>query len=255
MSPAAVPHMEKVYSILRQVHGRRPTDDLNELDVNNAVRGIFMNVTLQAQFILVETMWRIYDLPRIKSWSQRNSYSKWLKSWSWIRQKSVVWPRLIIKNLRGGGRLYCVTKRLRLRMPKPMSSPTRCSVWEVSVTNQSNPGWTKLDGIWKIVISMNWIELMESQWMHYIGHPRRDSKKLWLNLQCEPEQFEGRIIFMSMYNDILWGERGNTEKCETNSVTVANYARRFPLERWSFLGPGSEKRNGTGLILINPMEK
>ena len=43
--------------------------------------------------------WRIYDLPRISSWSLWNSYSKWLKSWSWIRQKSVVWPRLIIKNL------------------------------------------------------------------------------------------------------------------------------------------------------------
>ena len=26
-----------------------------------------------------------------------------------------------------------------------------------------------------------------------------------------------------------------------NSVTVANYARRFLLGRWSFLGPGSEK--------------
>ena len=44
-----------------------------------------------------------------------------------------------------------------------------------------------------------------------------------------------------MYNDIIWGERGNTEKCEMNSVTVANYARRFLLGRWSFLGAGSEK--------------
>ena len=38
------------------------------------------------------------------------------------------------------------------------------------------------------------------------------------------------------------GERGNTEKCETNSVTVANCARRFPLGRWSFEGLGSEKK-------------
>ena len=48
MSPAAVPHMEKVYSIVRQVYGRSPTDDLNDLDENNAVWGIFMNVTCQA---------------------------------------------------------------------------------------------------------------------------------------------------------------------------------------------------------------
>ena len=27
-----------------------------------------------------------------------------------------------------------------------------------------------------------------------------------------------------------------------NSVTVANYARKFLLGRWSFLGPGPEKK-------------
>ena len=71
------------------------------------------------------------------------------ESWSRIRQKSVVGPRLIFfeKNLRGN-RLYYVTKRLRLRIRKPMSSPTRCCVWKVSVTNQSKPGTTKLNGIW-----------------------------------------------------------------------------------------------------------
>ena len=26
-------------------------------------------------------------------------------------------------------------------------------------------------------------------------------------IQCEPEQFTGRIIFMSKYNDIVWGEK------------------------------------------------
>ena len=41
--------MEKVYSIVRQIYGRSPTDELNDLDVNNAVWGIFFkNVTLQA---------------------------------------------------------------------------------------------------------------------------------------------------------------------------------------------------------------
>ena len=43
--------------------------------------------------------------------------------------------------------------------------------------------------------------------------------------QCDPEQFEGRIIFMSMFNDVIWREEENVEKC--NSHTVAKYARRF----------------------------
>ena len=65
-------------------------------------------------------------------------------------------------------------------------------------------------------------------------------------LQCELEQCKRRIIYLSMYNDIIWGEPGNTEKCEMNSVTVANYAHRFLLGRWSFLGAGSEKTKPDG---------
>ena len=47
---------------------------------------------------------------------------------------------------------------------------------------------------------------------------------------------------MSMYNDIVLGEQGNTEKCVQNCITVANYARKFLPGHWSFLGPGSEKK-------------
>ena len=72
------------------------------------------------------------------------------------------------------------------------------------------------------------------------------------NFQCEPGQLRGTILFMSMYNDIIC-ENEETENCEMNSVTVANYARRLLLGRWTFLGPGSEK-NGTQLILRNQME-
>ena len=42
-------------------------------------------------------------------------------------------------------------------------------------------------------------------------------QKLMKNIQCEPEHFDGRIIFVSMNNDIVWGENGNTERCIQNS--------------------------------------
>ena len=89
-------------------------------------------------------------------------------------------------------------------------------------------------------------EPMELEWKIFPGFSSlgilEEIQKLMTEFECEPEQFKGRIIFMSMCNDIVWGERGNTEKCMTNSVTVVNYARRFLLRRWwSFLGPGSEK--------------
>ena len=37
---------------------------------------------------------------------------------------------------------------------------------------------------------------------------------------CKPEHFKGRIVFMSMYNDIVCEERGNKENCIANSVPM-----------------------------------
>ena len=48
--------------------------------------------------------------------------------------------------------------------------------------------------------------------IHYVGHPQRNSE-LMKSIQCEPEQSNGRIIFMSMYNDIKRRENGNTKEC------------------------------------------
>ena len=72
------------------------------------------------------------------------------------------------------------------------------------------------------------------------------TQSLMRDLHCEPDHFCDRIIFMSMYNDIAWKEEGNKERCEYDSQTVANSARKFPRGHWSFLGPGSEdERCGT----------
>ena len=67
-------------------------------------------------------------------------------------------------------------------------------------------------------------------------------QKLMEDFKCEPEHFKGRIIFMSMYNDIAWDETGNQEGCEHKSLTVADYARKFPRGHWRFVEPGSEKK-------------
>ena len=58
----------------------------------------------------------------------------------------------------------------------------------------------------------------------------------------EPENFEDRIIFMSMFNDIDWTRRGNSEQCISNSEHVKNYAKKFTQEHWTFFRLGSEKK-------------
>ena len=54
--------------------------------------------------------------------------------------------------------------------------------------------------------------------------------------------FVNKIIFMSMYTDSAWQEKGNKERCQYNSKTIADHARRFPRGHWSFLESGSEKK-------------
>ena len=61
-------------------------------------------------------------------------------------------------------------------------------------------------------------------------------------MSVEPENFSGRIIYMSMFNDISWGSKEDKQECELSAQLVSIYARRFSPGRWSFLGPGSEKK-------------
>ena len=56
MYPAAVPHMEKVYSIVRQIYGRSPTDDLMT-STRTALHAVcFWTLHSRLQFILLETI-------------------------------------------------------------------------------------------------------------------------------------------------------------------------------------------------------
>ena len=47
---------------------------------------------------------------------------------------------------------------------------------------------------------------------------------------------------MSMFNDIIWGSEDNERECNANATLVSVFAKRFSAGRWSFLGPGSEKK-------------
>ena len=91
-------------------------------------------------------------------------------------------------------------------------------------------------------------ELTVSQW-NSSGIFSQDSlqlsqevKDLLLRLDETPENFTGRIIFMSMFNDISWRSRDIEKECESNARLVSLYARRFGTGQGSFLGPGSEKK-------------
>ena len=57
-----------------------------------------------------------------------------------------------------------------------------------------------------------------------------------------PEFFTGRILFMSMFNDIFCDRYDNKGECLKNANIVKTFAGRFGIGQWSFIGPGSEKK-------------
>ena len=71
----------------------------------------------------------------------------------------------------------------------------------------------------------NWMNSMDNQWS-----------------SSTPENFPQRIVFMSMFNDIIWRDTKNQLTCSENSTMVIEYAKSFALGRWSFLGPSSETK-------------
>ena len=79
-------------------------------------------------------------------------------------------------------------------------------------------------------------------------------QKMMAELMFEPEQFQGRIIFMSRHNVTFWEHQEMKENCFTNFVNVATYARRFPNGCWSYMGPYCEKM-WYGTMSISQMEQ
>ena len=219
-------HMEKVFSIVRRCYGFSPMDQMKNLDVNTAIWGILRSVDLQAAVHLGKDCTEKLDRPKV---TQRLITDQTeITGLTTIDWQQPMWRETTLLTDRA---VQFATARRYVFSDSAMS-------WKA-----------RLNGFWKHVISTIWIVSKGNNWNSSGNFPGfttlgilEEIQKFMIELHCEPEQFEGKIIFMSMYNDIFCRELGNTEKCETISVTNANYARRFPLGRWSFLGPGSEKK-------------
>ena len=85
---------------------------------------------------------------------------------------------------------------------------------------------------------------MEFEWKNFTGFTTLqfvDEVQKFMNKMSDPAQFQGRIIFMSMLNDILRGTKDNELECIANATLVSLFAKGFPAGCWSFFGIGSEK--------------
>ena len=181
--------MEKVFSIVRKMFDRKPTDDMKYVDLNTAIL-VYIHVCHTSS---CSSSWtRLFDVVAIRQKSIFEVCGTILPdSWE-VDQRADVDDRSVYDQLGpavcGENRLCRVVELFELWIPKPTSFPTRCFAWEASVQNQFKLGKTKLYGIRKLAFSKNWIELMENRW--------NSSEQI------------SRIHTMSMFNDIVWWEKG-----------------------------------------------
>ena len=128
--------------------------------------------------------------------------------------------------------------------------------WKMNENPQSNVAWEdkltwfKSSSQYRTLDTIDG-EPMEFEWNIFQGFTTlqlcNEVQELLSKMSEKSEEFTGRIIFMSMFNDISWGSQDNEQECEWSANLVSIYAKRFSPGRWSFLGPASEK---SGILLM-----
>ena len=103
----------------------------------------------------------------------------------------------------------------RLRIPKTYVFPTQYYVWETSVTNQVESWKDRV----KCFLETHHLkdldridgEPMELEWKNFPGFTTLgildEIQKVMGELQCEPENFTDKIIFMSMFKRLCVGRK------------------------------------------------
>ena len=224
-SSAVVSYMDKVYSIVRKTYDRGPTDEMEDLNVNAAIWRMFINTnaTLRAAVHLGQD----YDqnLRFVKNHFWSSFYKKLFKETEKLikNQTEIIGVSLIDY----GDYTWSATSLLCDRILQISNAKTHVFTDSVlclgGFKEHPNEAW-KENIKWyfethhlKVLHRIDG-ESMEIEWKTFRGFTTfgllEKIQKCMEERQCEPQHFEGKIIFMSMFNDILWGEKGNAEKCK-----------------------------------------
>ena len=122
---------------------------------------------------------------------------------------------------------------------KIFERPQSNDAWEQRLgwlrSSQNYRNFDRIDGEqkefeWNIIPGFNTLQLSE------------EVKSLLCRFGETPENFTGRIPFMSMFNDISCEEQDNERECLANAKDVSSYAKKEVWYRTMVIGPGSEKK-------------
>ena len=178
----------------------------------------------------VRHIWEICVRTRWDLWSENNWLGKpfmevFVFDWWWASHQSSALKIYVFSDS-----VLCLGNR--------NENPRSNMAWEERLTwFQSSPEYRSLNRIDGEPMEFEWNIFPEFTTLQLCT----EVQELLSRLSVAPENLTGRIIFMSMFNDISRGSKDNNKECESNAQLVSLFAKRFGAGQWSFLGFGSEK--------------
>ena len=175
------------------------------------------------------------------------------RNWWPNRKRLIMWTKFIGKFIHGNSCYWLVTKPSSIfNARNSTSSHILCCAMERSINiriptklgrkrlngSSLTQGYGDFDG--------SNVEPSEFEWNIVLGFTTLQLygkvRDLLSRVGEAPETLKGRILFMSMFNDISCDGKGSEEECVAKAKVVSILVKKFGIGQWSFIGPGSEKK-------------
>ena len=151
---------------------------------------------------------------------------------------------------------YCSKSKQKSRREQEYTfTRTPCYAWRNARSRRCSKRWTDQVSTLKMCQTCRELqgldgEPIDFEWKIF---PRATALVILHEIQATlqgkhitPENFGDRIIFMSMFNDIILDKRGDEDSCALTSRKIKEYASKFTDGHRAFLGPGEESKRCQG---------
>ena len=258
--------LHRVNDQVRKKQNQSSKDATKDSDKHSVIRWMFMSSTLQASVFMGKnysdnvhsiknkedlTIKQMFDISEKLTTEQSDEIYRvntinWEdSSWKYL---SLVGDEEVMSLLHT--KVYVFSDSV-ICLGKMNENPQSHYAWEDRLTwCKSSPEYRALDKVDG--------EPMEFEWNIFTGFTTlqlcHKVQELRSKLSVQPENFTGRIIFMSMLNDISWGSKDNEKECESSAQLVSLYAKRFFTRTNGHSSDLDQKRNGIQLTNTNHKE-
>ena len=209
------PFLKRVNDRLRKMLNRSPEDSMQEIDKRSMIWGMFMSSTLEASVFMgknysdnlhsIKNTWENPTLKQMFEISEQMilEQSDEIFGVSQVSWESSPWKQLSLVNDEEvisllHAKIHVFSDSV-LCLGKMKQNPTSNTVWERQLEwFKDSPQYRTLDTIDGEPMEFEW-NISQFTTLELVREVQKFMSKM-----VEPEQFQGRLIFMSMFNDIIW---------------------------------------------------